>query len=285
MRSSIITSGCYYHEMMLRGMPKLTSLMTRDNSQGKLLPNPEDEPDLYMFSRLHPLPELDTKASSSMVQELEAQVTLPHFQTLPINVAQSASVVTAQAGRPHQSFASLPASDEISNLAKAMARDTASGNPEVTAGYAQSSLPTIVDQSKPKADANVASQQLARHETTTTRESTTNTTTTSPAGSSSPLSSDEAAPEILPSDTAISFSGISSVAFGHGALSRSWPGPNMASAAAGSQLSQSHEAGQATHQRLASSSSSGELGGNRSSDSDSSSFKRDMLNLIDNFPL
>lgn len=48
--------GCYYNEAFLRGIPLLTGLIMRvQSNQGKSLPYPEGEPDFYYISALRPL--------------------------------------------------------------------------------------------------------------------------------------------------------------------------------------------------------------------------------------
>ena len=91
-------------ELFLRGMPKLSVLMTRDTlSQGKLLPSPEDEPDFDMLSRLHPLPQNDAPQNApasvnplnTLGQSTGSRATWPHFPTLPTNAPQSNTMNTA----------------------------------------------------------------------------------------------------------------------------------------------------------------------------------------------
>jgi hypothetical protein len=52
-------SGAYYHELFLRGRPRLTLRMRRQKIKGtgiKQAPNPEAEPDLYAMAASRPLP-------------------------------------------------------------------------------------------------------------------------------------------------------------------------------------------------------------------------------------
>lgn len=52
-------SGAYYHELFLRGRPKLRILMRRQKIKGtgiKLTPNPDTEPNFYKISQDRPLP-------------------------------------------------------------------------------------------------------------------------------------------------------------------------------------------------------------------------------------
>ena len=55
-------SGAYYHELFLRGRPRLAMLMRRQKIKGtgiKLTPNPETEPNFYRISEKRPLPAID----------------------------------------------------------------------------------------------------------------------------------------------------------------------------------------------------------------------------------
>jgi Heat shock transcription factor len=57
-----VDSGAYYHELFLRGRPRLAILMKRQKIKGtgiKLTPNPETEPDFYKISKKRPLPPVD----------------------------------------------------------------------------------------------------------------------------------------------------------------------------------------------------------------------------------
>ena len=57
-----VDSGAYYHELFLRGRPRLAMLMRRQKIKGtgiKLTPNPETEPDFYTISKKRPLPAVD----------------------------------------------------------------------------------------------------------------------------------------------------------------------------------------------------------------------------------
>ncbi len=52
-------AGAYYHELFLRGRPRLSMLMRRQKIKGtgiKLTPNPETEPNFYNISKKRPLP-------------------------------------------------------------------------------------------------------------------------------------------------------------------------------------------------------------------------------------
>jgi len=52
-------AGAYYHELFLRGRPRLSMLMRRQKIKGtgiKLTPNPETEPNFYNISQKRPLP-------------------------------------------------------------------------------------------------------------------------------------------------------------------------------------------------------------------------------------
>ena len=49
--------NAYYHECLLRGLPKLTMLMRRaERNKGKLMPHVEGEPNFYEIARQYPLP-------------------------------------------------------------------------------------------------------------------------------------------------------------------------------------------------------------------------------------
>jgi hypothetical protein len=66
-----VDSGAYYHELFLRGRPRLAMLMRRQKIKGtgiKLTPNPETEPDFYTISKKRPLPAVD--ASKKEVKPL-----------------------------------------------------------------------------------------------------------------------------------------------------------------------------------------------------------------------
>ena len=56
-----ITQGpdrnAYYHEQFLRGLPHLCKSMKRPGIKQKKTGNPEEEPDFYKISNLHPVPE------------------------------------------------------------------------------------------------------------------------------------------------------------------------------------------------------------------------------------
>lgn len=57
-----VDAGAYYHELFLRGRPRLSMLMRRQKIKGtgiKLTPNPETEPDFYRISDKRPLPAVD----------------------------------------------------------------------------------------------------------------------------------------------------------------------------------------------------------------------------------
>lgn len=57
-----VDAGAYYHELFLRGRPRLSMLMRRQKIKGtgiKLTPNPETEPDFYSISEKRPLPAID----------------------------------------------------------------------------------------------------------------------------------------------------------------------------------------------------------------------------------
>eukprot|EP00804_Cyclotella_cryptica_P000690 CCRYP_014698-RB/>CCRYP_014698-RB protein AED:0.23 eAED:0.70 QI:0/0/0/1/1/0.5/2/0/467 len=69
----------YYHELFLRGRPKLARLMTRLINPGKRIPDPKGEPDFYEISKDFPLP-LDPHdvASDSKVDDTEENVLQRH---------------------------------------------------------------------------------------------------------------------------------------------------------------------------------------------------------------
>ena len=68
--SGSIDNGAYYHQLFLRGIPRLSNLMERKDSisfnrfnkgnekkrRGRPITNPELEPDFHKLSRLRPLP-------------------------------------------------------------------------------------------------------------------------------------------------------------------------------------------------------------------------------------
>jgi len=57
-----VDTGAYYHELFLRGRPRLAMLMRRQKIKGtgiKLTPNPETEPNFYKISDSKPLPAVD----------------------------------------------------------------------------------------------------------------------------------------------------------------------------------------------------------------------------------
>jgi len=91
--------GCYYHECFLFNLPELTRLMIRvsPHHQGKPIPCPEEEPDLFLISRSHPLAaptvpsskkncntaevHIKFKASSALLPVLERLEPLPYLPT------------------------------------------------------------------------------------------------------------------------------------------------------------------------------------------------------------
>jgi hypothetical protein len=79
-----VDSGAYYHELFLRGHPRLAILMKRQKIKGtgiKLTPNPETEPDFYKISKRRPLPTVDASKEDKPLPPIRQGIQHRNFDT------------------------------------------------------------------------------------------------------------------------------------------------------------------------------------------------------------
>eukprot|EP00557_Chaetoceros_sp_GSL56_P007679 CAMPEP_0176503676 /NCGR_PEP_ID=MMETSP0200_2-20121128/15500_1 /TAXON_ID=947934 /ORGANISM="Chaetoceros sp., Strain GSL56" /LENGTH=580 /DNA_ID=CAMNT_0017903003 /DNA_START=68 /DNA_END=1810 /DNA_ORIENTATION=- len=87
-----VDSGAYYHELFLRGRPRLAILMKRQKIKGtgiKLTPNPDTEPDFYKISKKRPLPPVDASAKEDKpLPPLRHNIQNRDFDTMPSKIIE-----------------------------------------------------------------------------------------------------------------------------------------------------------------------------------------------------
>eukprot|EP00592_Proboscia_alata_P021409 CAMPEP_0194429030 /NCGR_PEP_ID=MMETSP0176-20130528/43649_1 /TAXON_ID=216777 /ORGANISM="Proboscia alata, Strain PI-D3" /LENGTH=458 /DNA_ID=CAMNT_0039241741 /DNA_START=235 /DNA_END=1611 /DNA_ORIENTATION=+ len=99
-------AGAYYHELFLRGRPRLLSRMRRLKLKGlgiKTIPNPDCEPDFYELAKTRPLPHLEGSDGKNEGQRLFAS-------SAKINYGSETNLLLAHSNRLHTS-------DHINNYA------------------------------------------------------------------------------------------------------------------------------------------------------------------------
>jgi hypothetical protein len=104
-----VDSGAYYHELFLRGRPRLAILMKRQKIKGtgiKLTPNPETEPDFYKISKKRPLPPVDaSRKENKPLPPLRQNVQNRNFDAPASNVLEYERMVRRLNSRAlHQPF-------------------------------------------------------------------------------------------------------------------------------------------------------------------------------------
>jgi len=108
-------SGAYYHELFLRGRPRLCMMMRRQKIKGtgiKLTPNPDTEPNFYVISKDSPLPPpvKDIKLPLPPLQQQSG--TSPHS----VSRCESAQISKASGMRnPHSLIATDPPSATVAD--------------------------------------------------------------------------------------------------------------------------------------------------------------------------
>lgn len=88
--------NCYYHEFMLRGLPHLCKYMPEPKDARRLIPDPDNEPDLYTIGKQHPLPDdpkFGKEALSEKISPSSQNTAAPVSAVQPSGVARLASNV------------------------------------------------------------------------------------------------------------------------------------------------------------------------------------------------
>ncbi|KAL9178689.1 hypothetical protein ACHAXT_003820 [Thalassiosira profunda] len=136
--------GCYYHELFLRGLPKLTSLMVRIEGQGKpkSTPNPGGEPDFYRISRQHPVPPVDQSkrapSHSGSAKMPRAGRSTPHITATTIGLATETTSTSAASSYEAMNWNAAQQATQQPTLATLQSSETAL--PAAAASMASSSM-------------------------------------------------------------------------------------------------------------------------------------------------
>ena len=119
----------YYHECFLRGLPHLLPYIPPGRDARRLLPDPDNEPDLYAISRLCPLPDHPVhKNKNEMDPNTNKDETAPTSTTLatamvPAPLNASSSTMTTTPSRSNRELPPLTATS-LSQLAGSLSQTT-----------------------------------------------------------------------------------------------------------------------------------------------------------------
>ena len=116
----------YYHECFLRGLPHLLPYMKPGRDARRLLPDPDNEPDLYAISRLCPLPDQPVHKNKNEIETKTKDETAPTtalataMVPAPLNASSS---ITATPSRTNREVPPLTATS-LSQLAGSLSQKT-----------------------------------------------------------------------------------------------------------------------------------------------------------------